>query len=628
MAFSGDRPAAGLGPARGGATPLARGSWPFLIQTCLICLLAVPCATAQTGRHVLVIVNAASPASVEIGEYYARVREVPPDQILRLTLPVEDEISRQQYQALVEQPMASWFLKSGAQDRILYLVLTKGVPLRVTGSSGLQGTVASVDSELTLLYRRMADRHVPVAGRIDNPYYLGAHGLETATPFSHEKHDIYLVSRLDGFTVDEVLRLIDRGKAPVSRGSFVLDMRAALFDRANAWLQTAADRLAARGYKDRVLLDTGSQVITDQQNVLGYYSWGSNDPANRRRSYGFTFAPGALAAMFVSTDGRTFTAPPETWQIGTWEKKETFFAASPQSLAGDLIRAGVTGVAGHVAEPYLDATIRPEILFPAYVAGFNLIESYYLGMPFLSWQTVVVGDPLCAPFPRTEPSSTALDPPTDPVSELPKLFAARWHENLMARWPDVKPEAVRLLQRAQRRLARQDMAGARQALVEATAVDGSFAAAHMALASILERAGEHGKAVDRYRQVLVRAPNEIVALNNLAYSLAVHQKNPTEAIPIAERAYTLSSGAPMIADTLGWVFHLAGDRSQALKYVQQAVHGLPKHGEIRYHYAAVLAAAGDRTAASKELAMALNLDPQLKTRDEVMAFQRNLAALP
>jgi len=63
-------------------------------------------------------------------------------------------------------------------------------------------------------------------------------------------------------------------------------------------------------------------------------------------------------------------------------------------VAGDLIREGVTGISAHVAEPYLDATVRPEVLFPAYVQGLNLAESFYLGIPFLSWQTVVVGDPL------------------------------------------------------------------------------------------------------------------------------------------------------------------------------------------------------------------------------------------
>ncbi len=30
---------------------------------------------------------------------------------------------------------------------------------------------------------------------------------------------------------------------------------------------------------DRVVFDDSSTVLTDQTEVLGYYSWGSNDPA-------------------------------------------------------------------------------------------------------------------------------------------------------------------------------------------------------------------------------------------------------------------------------------------------------------------------------------------------------------
>ena len=49
-------------------------------------------------------------------------------------------------------------------------------------------------------------------------------------------------------------------------------------------------------------------------------------------------------------------------------------------------------------EPYLDATIRPDILFPAFVSG-RVAESYYAAMPYLM-ADIIIGDPLCAPFPH------------------------------------------------------------------------------------------------------------------------------------------------------------------------------------------------------------------------------------
>jgi len=41
-------------------------------------------------------------------------------------------------------------------------MLTKDVPIRISGTSGRSGPNASVDSELTLLYRRRTGESVPV----------------------------------------------------------------------------------------------------------------------------------------------------------------------------------------------------------------------------------------------------------------------------------------------------------------------------------------------------------------------------------------------------------------------------------------------------------------------------------
>src|SRR5262249_27489050 len=132
------------------------------------------------------------------------------------------------------------------------------------------------------------------------------------------------------------------------------------------------------------------------ESVLGYYSWGSSDTARTVRHANVRFAPGSVGGEFVSTDARTFEEPPKDWTVN-----DRVFRGSQHSLIGDLIRDGLTGVAGYVAEPYLSGTVRPDVLFPAYVHGFNLVESFYLAMPSLSWTAVVVGDPLCAPF-RTD----------------------------------------------------------------------------------------------------------------------------------------------------------------------------------------------------------------------------------
>jgi uncharacterized protein (TIGR03790 family) len=592
-------------------------------------LLFLPAARlfAQSAENILLVTNESSPISLEIGQYYAEKRGIPRDNILRLRTTTDDSIDRGAYERQIENPLYVWLTRNFAQDRILYIVLTKGIPLRISGTSGQDGTVASVDSELTLLYRKMSGRTVPTAGRVANPYFQANMENMRTNIFSHESFDIFLVTRLDGYTFDDIRGLIDRGLSPSREGNILLDGKGGAEDKGETWLEAAADRLKAAGYDDRVVIDMSSKVLTRLDDVLGYYSWGSNDPANRLRRLDLRFVPGALAAMYVSSDARTFSEPPAGWSIGTWNDKSTHFAGSPQSLAGDLIREGVTGVAGHVAEPYLEATIRPDILFPAYLSGYNLAESFYMAMPFLSWQTVVVGDPLCAPFRTRSLTPEEIDPGIDEATELPKYFSThRLRTMSVAFRQDIRihPETIKLLLHAEVRLMKQDRDGAQKLLEEATLRDSRIALAQVMLAGIYEQEGEYDKAIERYRRVLELFPNSPTALNNLAYALAVRKGQPVEALPLAEKAYSVAKGSPNVADTLGWVRHLTGDNAGAIGPIEEAAKSAPRNPEIQLHAAAVYSALGKTNQASQALSRALELDPQLASRDDVKALQSRL----
>lgn len=583
-------------------------------------LLSPARADAQGERSVLVVVNAASADSTRIGEYYARSRKIPPEQLLRLSdLPPDppDGIDRALFDRAINAPIARWLARHQAQDRILFIVLTKGIPLRINGDDKA-ADAASVDSELAALYLRMSGTGVPTAGPLPNPYFLGDRPIADAVRFTRDLHPLYLVTRLDGFTVDDVIGLIDRAAAPSRHGRFILDGKLSITDRGNVWLRTAAERLASAGLPaDRIVLDQSSTVITDQVDVLGYYSWGSNDPAIRRRRFDLTFRPGAIGGMFVSTDGRTFREPPADWTLPTWQDRKAWFAGTPQSLAGDLIREGITGVAGHVSEPLLGHTIRPHILFPAYVAGFSLAEAFYLAMPSLSWMTVVVGDPLCAPFADSVPSRD--EPPIDPTTELPAHFSQR---RLQALSKSATPlEAQRLLLRAESRSARDDEPGARADLERATELSPTLLGAQLLLASKYEHSGQYDAAIARYRKVLELDPNSAVALNNLAYALAVRKGELRESLSLAERARTLAPGSGVIADTLGWIHFMSGNATRALALLVEAVRLDDGNAEVHLHLAQVRANLGDTAGSTASLGRALELDPSLASRPEVKALQ-------
>jgi uncharacterized protein (TIGR03790 family) len=581
--------------------------------------LAIP-VTAQTGQNVLVVGNALSKPSDEIAQHYMRKRNVPGEQVIRLNVPIEEEVPRAVYEARIELPIAAWLRAHTAQDRILYIVLTKDVPLRITGTGGQTGTVASVDSELALLYRRLWGGTVPLAGSTPNPYFAGSSELKDAKPFSHRTHDMYLVTRLDGFTVDDVKALIDRGAEPSRQGVIVLDGRSEVgpASAGNKWLTDAAAALRKLpDWDDRIVFDASKDVLKDVDKVLGYYSWGSNDRTPGTRRLNHRFEPGALGGQFVSTDARTFHEPPASWTVNGRP-----FRGSHQSLIGDLIREGITGVAGHVAEPYLNATARPDILFAAYVAGFNLAESFYMAMPSLSWQTVVIGDPLCAPFGPKPLAPADLSPPKDSVTELPEFLSAR-RVSVLSKG-GVKPDAVKLMIKAEARVADRDRAGAQAALEQATAADPAYVAAHVALAMLYESAGEFDAAIDRYRWIVERHPNEATALNNLAYALAIRKNAPADALPIAKRAFTQGKGTPESADTLAWVHHLMGNDQEARPLIAFAATRLPGVADVRWHAAAILAALGEVKGAKLELEAALRLEGRLADNPDVQELKKKL----
>lgn len=348
-------------------------------------LLAAALALPGLDREqVLVIVNESSPDSRAIAEHYVRARGIPARQVCRIRTTAEEEIGRAEFDRDIAAPVRQFLKQRGLRDRILCLVTTRGVPLRIRGGgSGLTTTAASVDSELTTLY---IDKAADLAGPLPNPYY------QSRKPFSRKDFPMYLVTRLAGYTVADAKALIDRSLRARNAGIVALDQRGSPMDPGDLWLGAAARTLP----KERVRLEDSKIVLTGLRNVIGYASWGSNDGNRKERDPGFGWLPGGLATQYVSTDGRTFREPPPGWRLTTWADRGHHWAGSPQSLTGDFIRQGATGATGHVYEPFLIYAPRPQILFRAYlVEGRTLAESFWASIPALSWMNIVVGDPLC-----------------------------------------------------------------------------------------------------------------------------------------------------------------------------------------------------------------------------------------
>ncbi len=116
--------------------------------------------------------------------------------------------------------------------------------------------------------------------------------------------------------------------------------------------------------------------------------------------------------------------------------------------------------------------------------------------------------------------------------------------------------------------------------------------------SLLNRE-QYGPAVDQYRYLSEKVPNNLVLLNNLAYALA-QMKDP-QAVQMADQALRLAPDSSATLDTMGWALLKTGQASQALPYLKKALSKQPDAGDIHYHLAAALAASGEKARARQEL---------------------------
>ena len=130
-----------------------------------------------------------------------------------------------------------------------------------------------------------------------------------------------------------------------------------------------------------------------------------------------------------------------------------------------------------------------------------------------------------------------------------------------------------------------------EALTGAVALDDTFRPAWHLLASTYERTKRYADAEAAYRRLLAIDGNDAVALNSLAYGLAVRGHRPQEALPLATRAVALAPANAFMSDTLGWILHLLGKDQEALRLIEPASRVLRENAESQLH-AAVSCCAG------------------------------------
>ncbi len=387
------------------------------ILTAVLCLLGLGCSsTSKTSitDRVLVIENLDSPASMQIAKHYMGKQGV--KKVLQVHCPdsalnsANETLPFAAFQESIEKPLKEFLAKDSQID---FIVLTKGIPIRLTGAPvGLSNTQPSLDSYIAAL--DYFDRPASLKVVIDEGGWKGTcfvnNYFNSTERFSHAKHGGYLVTRLDGYTVEAAMALVDTSIAsdtskptgaifldasvgaeasdvakvpqlPSKDGRTNMEMISGLGVKDwNADLLASAANLQKAGQTHE--LEQTDAFVGNKSGLMGYASWGSNDGKFTIESYkSIKFAPGAIAETAVSTSGRTFLP-----------------TSGGQSLVADLIDSRVTGVKGYCDEPFLPAIASPTVLFDRYTQGWTLAESFYAASRFVGWEDIVIGDPLTAPY--------------------------------------------------------------------------------------------------------------------------------------------------------------------------------------------------------------------------------------
>lgn len=124
-------------------------------------------------------------------------------------------------------------------------------------------------------------------------------------------------------------------------------------------------------------------------------------------------------------------------------------------------------------------------------------------------------------------------------------------------------------------------------------------------ASYLLQRAEFGAARREYEALLGRDPDNVVALNDLAWTLL--QLKEGDPLQPAERAYRLAPANPAVADTLAWILAETGSPARAVPLLKKALDKAPEAADIRLHYAHALFRAGDKRGARSQCEQLLTL---------------------
>ncbi|MEJ2344264.1 MAG: PEP-CTERM system TPR-repeat protein PrsT [Gammaproteobacteria bacterium] len=142
------------------------------------------------------------------------------------------------------------------------------------------------------------------------------------------------------------------------------------------------------------------------------------------------------------------------------------------------------------------------------------------------------------------------------------------------------------------------------------------------LATLYVALGRQADAESAFARVIDEMPDNIAALNNLAWLL--RQRQPDKALDLAQKARKLAPENPAVMDTLAMLLLDKGEASKSVELLEAAVKKVPGDPTLKYHLALAFEKSGARAEAQKAVEQALAESGHFAERNQAMALARRL----
>lgn len=134
--------------------------------------------------------------------------------------------------------------------------------------------------------------------------------------------------------------------------------------------------------------------------------------------------------------------------------------------------------------------------------------------------------------------------------------------------------------------------------------------------------GKYEAATEDYKAIIEHSPNDVLALNNLAWFL--RDKSPAQAREYSARAFELAPTSSSVLDTRAMLLIDQGDVQQALKIIKKAAEMQPNDLNIQYHLAFISSGSGHKVDAVSILKKLLATEAKFSERSAAEKLYKEL----